>query len=64
MCIVYITDIGRQDSVQSKTYVAVGICGAVLVIVMCVIVVLGMVAIKKKQSQQLVAGTYIYVQTH
>ena len=60
-------DIGRPDSVQSKTnitYVAVGICGAFLVVVMCVIVVLVMVAIMKKQSQQPVAGMYIRIQTH
>ena len=58
-----IADIGRPDSVQSKTnktYVAVGICGAFLVVVMCVIVVLVIVAIRKKQSQQFVAGMYIY----
>ena len=33
-------------------------------IVMCVIVVLVMVAIREKQSQQPVAGMYIRIQTH
>ena len=57
-----IADIGKPGSVQSKTtitYVAVSIGGAFLVVVMCVIVVLVMVAIMKKQSRQIVAGMYI-----